>query len=269
MNGMTGTDYIIWVFRIAALGLLCVSAYHDAKTREIADIYTGLFALCCVVVGFLTGEVSSAIAGLIIAGAFLLLPDLAGFGGADGIVYAGILAMFGYKAFPVFLLASCAFALAAWVIKKGRKPASPSLNIPSEFNLPPDFNNSDAEISSPSIPSPSIVDAPDSDDSGSVLKATETHDSEAIASPSVPLPCGSDNPKEEVPANEVTGCITGCEREEGIKEAHGKGESGEEEKKEETGEEEAGIAMLPMILSSCLVAIPITYLVWLPFLESI
>lgn len=259
MNGMTGTDYIIWVFRIAALGLLCVSAYHDAKTREIADIYTGLFALCCVVVGFLTGEVSSAIAGLIIAGAFLLLPDLAGFGGADGIVYAGILAMFGYKAFPIFLLASCAFALVAWMIKKARKPASPSVNL---VNIP---SGSDAELPPPSIPSLSIADAPGSDDSGSILEAVGAHGSESAASPSVPLPCGSSNPDKEAPDNEEGVRIAGCEREEEIGETYGKEENG----KEEMGEEEAGIAMLPMILSSCLVAIPITYLVWLPFLESI
>lgn len=259
MNGMTGTDYIIWVFRIAALGLLCVSAYHDAKTREIADIYTGLFALCCVVVGFLTGEVSSAITGLIIAGAFLLLPDLAGFGGADGIVYAGILAMFGYKAFPIFLLASCAFALVAWMIKKARKPASPSVNL---VNIP---SGSDTEFPPPSIPSPSIVDAPDSDDSGSILEAVGAHGSKSAASPSVPLPCGSSNPDKEAPGNEEGVRITGCEREEETGETCGKEENG----KEEMGEEEAGIAMLPMILSSCLVAIPITYLVWLPFLESI
>lgn len=259
MNGMTGTDYIIWVFRIAALGLLCVSAYHDAKTREIADIYTGLFALCCVVVGFLTGEVSSAITGLIIAGAFLLLPDLAGFGGADGIVYAGILAMFGYKAFPIFLLASCAFALVAWMIKKARKPASPSVNL---VNIP---SGSDTELPPPSIPSPSIVDAPDSEESGSILEAVGAHGSESAASPSVPLPCGSSNPDKEAPGNEEGVRITGCEREEEIGETYGKEENG----KEKMGEEEAGIAMLPMILSSCLVAIPITYLVWLPFLESI
>lgn len=259
MNGMTGTDYIIWVFRIAALGLLCVSAYHDAKTREISDIYTGLFALCCVVVGFLTGEVSSAIAGLIIAGAFLLLPDLAGFGGADGIVYAGILAMFGYKAFPIFLLASCAFALVAWMIKKARKPASPSVNL---VNIP---SGSDAELPPPSIPSPSIADAPDNDDSESILEAVGAHGSKSAASPSVPLPCGSSNPDKETPGNEEGVRIAGCERKEEIGETYGKEENG----KEEMGEEEAGIAMLPMILPSCLVAIPITYLVWLPFLESI
>ena len=145
------------------------------------------------------------------------------------------------------------------MIKKARKPASPSVNL---VNIP---SGSDAELPPPSIPSPSIADAPDNDDSESILEAVGAHGSKSAASPSVPLPCGSSNPDKETPGNEEGVRIAGCERKEEIGETYGKEENG----KEEMGEEEAGIAMLPMILSSCLVAIPITYLVWLPFLESI
>lgn len=244
---MTINTILTWAFRAAALVFLCISAYHDAKTREIADAYTLSFAACGTAVGFLTGETISAVVGLIIAAAFAALPDLSGFGGADGIVYAGLLAMFGYKTFPVILLVSCVFALAAWMIQKARGKKSGVEEGKALETLP----------ASPSFISPHPP----------VLGEADTHLEHFPSSSAIPM--HPDLQEEE-------------RREEG-EQAEQRAEQGEAMDLQMTAadagdtnggvgeedEEERGVAMLPVILASLLVSIPVTYLLWIPIIENI
>lgn len=218
---------LTWAFRAAALVFLCISAYHDAKTREIADAYTLSFAACGAAVGFLTGETISAVAGLIIAAAFAALPDLSGFGGADGIVYAGLLAMFGYKTFPVILLVSCVFALVAWMIQRAQGKKSRAEEGKALETLP-------ASPSFISTPSSAIPMQPDLQEEERREEDEQAEQREAMDLQMTAADAGDTN-----------------------------GGAGEED------EEEKGVAMLPVILASLLVSIPVTYLLWLPIMENI
>lgn len=234
---------LTWAFRAAALVFLCISAYHDAKTREIADAYTLSFAACGAAVGLLAGETISAVAGLIIAAAFAALPDLSGFGGADGIVYAGLLAMFGHKTFPVILLVSCLFALVVWMIQKSQDkksraeegkalealPASPSFisphpSVPGEADIHLEYSPSSSVI-------PMQPDLQEEEIRGEDKQAEQ---GEAMVL--------------QMTAADATDMNGGAEEED---------------------EEEKGVAMLPVILASLLVSVPVTYLLWIPFLEEI
>lgn len=232
---------LTWAFRAAALVFLCISAYHDAKTREIADAYTLSFAACGAAVGFLTGETISAAVGLAVAALFAILPDSARFGGADGIVYAGLLASFGLKAFPIILISSCVVAMIVWTFQKVRKPASCSATT-LDYSAP---SNTSCSATTPKSSTSDVASF-----SATALNPGASTENMAAAV------ADSENPDRE-----------GVESFAGVSDTAAVGDDGEDE--DETDEEGDGVAMLPMILVSLAFSLPTVYLWWFPMLANI
>lgn len=114
-------EVLYWVFFICALVLLCICAYQDYKTQDIADIWLAGFVILCGFCGTMKGDKWSVLLGFSLTLLFLSLPDLPFFGGADGAVYAGLLAAFGWISLPVFLLFSNLLAIIIWGINRLKK----------------------------------------------------------------------------------------------------------------------------------------------------
>ena len=101
-----------------ALSLLLIAAYCDYIDQGVYDILSAGFCISCGVIAFATGNQGLAFLAVSICMVFLAIPDLKLFGGADGAILSGLLAIFGPSDFWIVVLCFSSLALVIYYSEK-------------------------------------------------------------------------------------------------------------------------------------------------------